>query len=218
MTRKSLIITALSLLACCHLRSAEPERQPPLFSGVAIGADIVGPVMQAAGSDWSQLEAFARIGLHDRFFPICELGLGRCDHEGRELDNRCSLTAPYIRLGMDYNMVHLHEGNRLMLGLRYGFSRYDYDLDSPVPLTDPYWGESRPYREHSLAGSAHWAEVCIGLETRLVSFVSVGWDMRFKLKVSQHASEHGLPWYIPGYGRNADGVGWGGTFKIMFAI
>ncbi|MBP5500484.1 MAG: hypothetical protein J6Y05_07285 [Bacteroidales bacterium] len=194
------------------------SRRPHFLNGIAVGGDIVGPIMKIADNDWSQYEAFVRLNIYDKYFPIFELGLGEGDHEGRELDNHFKVRAPYFRIGCDYNMIKKHEGNRLFLGLRYGFSTYSYDVDSPTPLTDPYWGESRPFSDHGLDGHAHWAEAVFGLETRRVGVVSVGWDMRFKLKISQKYSDIGIPWYIPGYGRNADGIGWGGTFKILFDI
>lgn len=197
---------------------AKESHRPHFLNGIAVGADILGPVLKVANNDWTQLEAFVRLNLFEKYFPIFELGLGEGDHEGQELDNHFKVRAPYFRIGCDYNMIKKHEGNRLFLGLRYGFSTYSYDVDSPTPLTDPHWGESRPFSEHGLDGHAHWAEAVIGLETRLVSIVSVGWDMRFKLKISQKYSDIGMPWYIPGYGRNADGIGWGGTFKILFDI
>lgn len=193
-------------------------RRPSFINGIAVGCDILGPIMKAANSDRADIEAFARLNIYDKYFPIFELGLGEGDHEGRELDNHFKVRAPYFRIGCDYNMIKKHEGNRLFLGLRYGFSTYSYDLDSDTPLTDPYWGESHPFREHSLDGHAHWAEFVFGLETRLVSIVSIGWDTRFKLKIRQNGADIGLPWCIPGYGQNTDGIGWGGSFKLLFDI
>jgi len=127
--------------------------------------------------------------------------------------------APYFRIGADYNFrARQADGNRFLLGLRYGFSAYKYDLDSAVPLTDPVWGTEKPFNLQGLLGNAHWAEIVIGLETRLWTIVRLGWDIRFKLLINQKNHEVGKPWYIPGLGKQPDGIGWGGTFRLMFDI
>ena len=188
------------------------------FNGVGVGIDLVGPVMKVAGSDWSQLEVLARINLLDKYFPIFELGLGDADHEGREIDNHFSVRAPYFRVGLDYNFNKKHNGNRLFLGLRYGFSAYNYDFDSPVPLEDPEWGGTQELSLHDLHGSSHYAEIVVGLETKLWSIVRLGWDVRFKFLLKQNSALNGDPWYIPGYGKNGTSLTWGGTFKLLFDI
>lgn len=195
------------------------ERKPRFINGFGVGADLVGLVQKLAGSDWAQMEVLARMNILERYFPVFELGLGEADHEGRDLDNRFRVRAPYFRVGADYNFRASHaDGNRFFAGLRYGFSAYKYDLTSPVPLTDPVWGTSQPLDLRGLSGNAHWGEVVLGVETRLWTIVRLGWDMRFKLLITQKSSEIGLPWYIPGLGKQPDGIAWGGTFKLMFDI
>ena len=193
-------------------------RKVRFFNGAGVGIDLVGPVMKVAGSDWSQLEVLARINLLDKYFPIVELGLGSADHEGREIDNHFSVRAPYFRVGADYNFNKKHNGNRLFLGLRYGFSAYDYNLDSPVPLEDPVWHEKQELSLHDLHGSSHFAEIVVGLETKLWKIVRLGWDVRFKFLLKQNSAENGDPWYIPGYGKNSSTLTWGGSFKLLFDI
>lgn len=197
---------------------AQQYAQRHLLDGVAVGVDLAGTTMHILGSDWMQMEAFARLNLYDKYFPIVELGYGQADHEGSELDNRCEIKAPYFRIGMDYNFIKKHEGNRLFGGLRYGFSAYEYDLDSPVPLADPVWKTEQPFVQHDLSGNTHWAEAVFGLETRLWRFISVGWDLRLKLRVSQKNSEIGKPWYVPGMGLNDSSLNFGGSFKVVFDL
>ena len=194
------------------------SRKPKFLDGAAVGVDLVGAVMKVANSDWSQLEAFARLNFYDRYFPIFELGMGEADHEGRDIENRFRVRAPYFRVGLDYNFSKKHKGNRFFAGLRYGFSSYSYDLDAEQLLADPVWGTSQPFSAHDLSGTTHWAEVVLGLETKLWSIIRMGWDMRFKLHISEKDHPIGKPWYVPGYGRNDDGIGWGGSFKLIFDI
>ena len=61
-------------------------------------------------------------------------------------------------------------------------------------------------------------EMVIGVETKLWSFVRLGWDLRAKMRISQKAPETGEPWYFPGFGKNTAGLVWGGSFKLVFDI
>ncbi|MBP5770006.1 MAG: hypothetical protein J6W75_01420 [Bacteroidaceae bacterium] len=204
--------------AVLEIIEQKTSRKPKFLDGAAVGVDLVGIGMKVAGTDWSQMEVFARLNFFDKYFPIFELGLGEADHEGPELENHFKIRAPYFRLGADYNFAKKHNGNRIFGGLRYGFSAYTYDLDSSIPLTDPVWGTSQPFHQHNLSGNLHWLEAVFGIETKLWSIVRLGWDVRFKFRLAQKASDIGQPWYFPGYGKNGDGVGWGGTFKLVFDI
>ena len=199
------------------LPKKEKEQRKGVFRGVAVGADIVGPIMKAFGSEWALMEVVARVNLKEKFFPIAEVGLGVADHEGRDIDNRFNVHAPYFRVGMDYNINKNTRGNRLFAGVRYGISAFNYDLTSPTPLTDPVWKTSQPFNYESMRATAQWAEVLFGLETRIWKMVRVGWDVRFKFRITQTTGEVGPPWFIPGFGKN-DTSGWGGTFKVMVEL
>ncbi len=194
------------------------EKKIHFINGAAIGADFVGFVMKALGSDWRHMEVLGRINILDRYFPIAELGIGEGDHYGRDIDNHFKVRSPYFRVGADYNFTKKHNGNRMMGGLRYGFSKYTYDIDAPDPITDPIWKTSEPFQLHDLDGRCHWLEVVFSLETRIWTIVHLGWDIRIKAKLSQKRSPVGEPWYIPGYGKTGSSTAWGGSFKLLFDI
>ena len=194
------------------------EKKVHFINGAAVGADFVGWGMKALGSDWRHMEVLGRINILDRYFPIAELGIGEADHEGRDLENRFKVRAPYFRVGADYNFNTKHNGNRLTGGLRYGFSKYNYDLFVADPLTDPIWGGTEELDLTGRDGRCHWLEVVFGLETRLWTIVHLGWDIRIKAKLSQKKAPEGQPWYIPGYGKTDGSTCWGGSFKLLFDI
>lgn len=200
------------------VEEALAEKKVHFFNGVAVGADLCGLGMKIFGCDWSQLEVLARINIYDKYFPIFEMGLGMADHTGRDIDNRFSVRAPYFRIGADYNINKKHNGNRLFIGLRYAFSAYNYDIDSPVPLEDPVWRQQQPVALHSLHGNSHWAEVVLGLETKIWTIVRLGWDLRFKVRFAGKNDPVGTPWYTPGFGKSGDTTCLGGSFKILFDI
>ena len=198
-------------------KKKDKDKEKRVYWGTAVGGDLVGLVMKAFGSEWSFMEVMARVNLKDKYFPVLEVGLGEADHEGNDLDYRFKARAPYFRAGMDYNINKKHNGNRLFGGVRYGFSFFNYDLVSPTPLTDPVWQTSHPFNYESLHGSAHWAEIVFGLETRLWKFIRIGWDIRGKFRIAQQTGEVGPPWLIPGFWKN-DTTGWGGTFKVLVEL
>jgi len=198
-------------------KKQKKDKEKRLYYGVAVGADLVGLGMKVAGAEWSLMEVLARVNLKDKYFFIFELGLSEADHEGNDLDNRFNVRAPYFRGGMDYNINKKHNGNRMFVGVRYGFSAFNYDLTSPTPLEDPVWKTSQPFSHESMRGTAHWAEIVFGLEMRLWKMIRLGWDIRGKFRITQKTGEVGPPWLIPGFGKN-DTSGWGGTFKVLVEL
>ena len=65
--------------------------------------------------------------------------------------------------------------------------------------------------------TAHWLEFGIGVETKLWSFIRLGWSIRYKFRAALSHPEEGKPYYIPGFGKN-DSNGWGGTVNLVFDV
>ena len=101
-------------------------------------------------------------------------------------------------------------------GLRYGFSKFDYDTDAP-DIIDPIWGDRLPFAYKGLSGNTHWAEVVFGLEAKIWKFFRLGWNVRYRIRLKDKTSIIGSPWYVPGYGQN-DTHALSGTFNIIFDI
>ena len=208
--------SVINALATALSKPAKEKKVRPF--GIAVGADLVGVGMRLAGCDWRQMEVLARINIKDKYFPIFEMGLGEANHEGREIDNRYKTRAPYFRIGVDYNFNKKRNGNRLFLGVRYAFTAYNYEIYSGSPLADPVWGTSQMIEYSGLHGRNQWAEIMLGVETRLWSIVRMGWDMRMKFRLHESVDPICEPWYVPGFGKNGSSSTWGGTFKILFDI
>ena len=76
----------------------------PFFRGFALSFDLVGPAKLMLG-DTGEYEGALRINLHDQWFPVFELGIGRANHQDDEVTGLTyKTTAPYFRLGMDWNI------------------------------------------------------------------------------------------------------------------
>ena len=211
--------TLLISLLCCVATGKERKEiipKAPLFCGVAVQADLVGPSMKLVGSRFDQMEVGARLNFRDHYFPLCELGIGESDREGQKTNSKFHTRAPYFRVGMDYNFNKKHNGNRLMGGLRYGFSSFKYDFSDP-DYTDPIWNSPTGLSLEGQQGRAQWLEVVVGCETKLWSFVRLGWNLRFKGRLHQSPSPYGEPYYIPGFGKNGSTT-FGGTVNLIFDV
>ncbi len=221
MRTSEFISTLLLISALATVAQAKQEEEvipkAPLFCGVAVHVDLAGPVMKLVGTRYDQLECGARLNFRDHFFPLAELGIGESDREGQKNNNTFHARAPYFRIGMDYNVNKKHNGNRMFVGLRYGFTSFSYDFRDP-DFTDPVWQEETTGMV--LTGQSakmQWIEVSLGFETKLWSFLRLGWDIRFKKPVSHHFPVYGDPYYVPGFGKYGNST-WGGTCNLIFDV
>ena len=53
-----------------------------------------------------------------------------------------------------------------------------------------------------MACSMQWLELVIGLDAKIVGPVHLGWDVRYKRRLTHHEGEIGNTWYVPGFGIN----------------
>ena len=187
-----------------------------MLSGVAVSADIVGFAMKAVGAKFANMEVGARINFKDKYFPVAELGIGDCHREGAETGNTFSTTSPYMRFGMDYNFNKKHNGNRLFGMFRYGFSRFKYDVGNKE-FTDPVYGTKQPLDMSGQKATGQWLEFGVGVETKLWSFIRLGWSLRYKFRLGLSCPDEGEPYFIPGFGKN-DSNCFGGTMNLTFDV
>ena len=189
----------------------------PLVMGYQAFVNVAGVVLWQF-SDYGELEGGVRLNMRGKYFPSIEAGLGICDKTNDETNLHCKTTAPFVRLGCDYNFSRIKTShNRIYGGLRFGYTTYKYDLDGP-PLSDPYWqGGTADINFHGLSSSALWGEVVFGLETRLWRNLHVGWTARYKRRLHQKENANGNSYYIPGYGKNSDHL-FTGTFNLVLEI
>lgn len=193
------------------------NRRVPLLAGISLSADVLGAGL-AHITQYGQYEAALRLNLRNTYFPIAELGLGRADMVGETTQIRFTTRAPYLRLGLDYNVKgDKRSRNRVFVGARYGVSIFNYDLSSPG-LLDPHWKTSPPFRHDGVRSAAHWGELVFGLQTQLWKFVHLGWSVRYRARLYEKMAPTGRAAYIPGFGNNRDATLWGGTFNLVFDL
>lgn len=228
MPRKNIFIfitvLAISLLtipsaATAQNRKHQHVEQPdstPLFNGVAVGIDLVGPIQRAV-SDYGQYEAMLRLNLKDRYFPVVELGLGSADYKDDVTGITYKTSAPFGRIGVDFNILKdKHDKYRLFVGGRYGFTSFKYDLGSPG-ITDPAYGSEAAWGATDVKGSQHWVEAVAGVDAAIVGWLHLGWSVRYRGRITQKSGDIGEPWYVPGYGKSGSSR-IGATFNVVIEL
>lgn len=193
------------------------NRRVRTFAGLSVSTDLAGMLL-ASARGVGNYEAALRFNFKNTYFPLVELGLGVCDQTGDATQLHYKVHAPYGRIGLDYNVKKDKMSlNRVFVGVRYGFSRFNYDLVG-ADVVDPLWNTSYPFSYTSQSGSAHWGEAVFGLETSLWKFVHFGWSVRYRLRIAEHQAAAGRAWYVPGLGRNIGGSNFAGTFQLVFDL
>ena len=189
----------------------------PLFRGFALSFDLVG-MAQMQLSDHGQYEGAFRLNLHDQYFPIIEVGLGRANHDYDDITGlRYKTTAPYFRIGADVNiMKRKHTGNRIFIGLRYGYTNYKVDV-SRKPTEDPFWKTVGSFSVENLACYQHWAEAVFGLDAKVFGPLHLGWSGRYRIRMSHDDGFIGSSWYVPGFGIQ-DSSTLSATFNVIIDI
>ena len=187
----------------------EEWKATPLYQGIMVGIDAAGLVSKALGSDITSGEALVQVNLKNRFFPVAEMGFGSIDTTDDETDIHYKASAPYFRLGMDYNVFYQkpYLPGYFTVGLRYGFTSFEYDVVAP-PLTDPNWGHtSVPVSYQGVKTNVGWGELAIGLKANVFKGFYMGFGVRYRARLSMKKHDNSEPYYTPGFGKGKTNLG-----------
>ena len=201
----SLLLLTLALSAQAQAKVFSLEKDSiPFFRGFAVSFDLVGPAMLAL-SDRGEYEGALRINLHDQWFPIFEMGVGRANHENDEVTGiTYKTTAPYFRIGMDWNVLKKKHGpNRMYAGFRYAFTSFNVDIIREN-LPDPVWLSQTGFGIKDLSCVMHWAEIVFGIDAKIIGPLHLGWSVRYKRPLYHKNGDIGNIWYVPGFGTGSD--------------
>ena len=224
MTRAKAIFSFISSVTVSLLLALPSHAQQPLstemeegdsvpfLKGFAVSVDLVGPIQRLLG-DYGQLEAALRVNLHDQYFPIVEVGIGNAKHDDVVTHISYKSTAPYFRLGMDYNLLKdKHDIYRIYGGGRYALSYFKYDISHPGVI-DPIWKTEVPYGANGVKCHYHWLEFSIGVDAKIWGPFHMGWSVRYRRRLIYDSGSLGNVWYVPGYGESGKTC-LGGTFNL----
>lgn len=194
----------------------EAEKNIPLYQGLSVEWEIAGLASHLLGSDILNSEVALRANLKNKFLPVVEIGYGKADaiNDGNDLHYKTA--APYFRIGVDYNIFHKKTQlpGYIYAGVRYGMSSFSFDVNGP-DMTDPNYGglHTIPYSYSGLKSNASWAEGVFGLKVKIYKGFCMGWSVRYKIRVSVKNHENAVPWYVPGFGKNASS-----SFNLMYNL
>lgn len=177
----------------------------PFYQGSSIGVEIAGIGGYLLGGDIMSSEILLQSNLKNRFLPTLEIGYGKTDAVNDATDMHYKTSAPYFRIGMDYNVFYLkpYLPGYLYVGLRYGMSSFTYDVSGP-DMSDPnYGGTTVPFSYSGMKSKASWLEGVVGIKVRIYKGFHMGWAVRYKMRMSIDNHENSVPWYVPGFGKNA---------------
>ena len=233
-TARLLQLSSVLLLFCIGIPTIAQQQRPtpvqkrdqkkkeavvdtiPFYNGTYVGVDIYGIGSKMPGGDFMSSEVSIGVNLKNKFIPTIEFGMGGTDTWNETGIHYKSKTAPFFRIGVDYNtMAKKKEKNSyLYVGLRYAFSSFKYDVstlpvDDPIwggsignpSLEDDYWGGSVPFSHLGMKGSMQWFELVVGVKVRIYKNFNMGWSVRMKYKTNASTNEYANPWYVPGYGK-----------------
>lgn len=199
--------------------SEDKEEELPFYQGLMVGVDVFGLASKALGSDALSSEVSVHANLMNRFFPVVEIGFGKMDATGIETDIHYQTSAPFFRVGVDYNVFYKkpHLPGYFTVGLRYGFSSFTYDMQSP-DLVDPNWGHnSVPVVYDGVKSNAGWLELVLGMKTQVYKDFYMGFTLRYRARQSMKKHENTEPYYIPGYGRGKTS-NFGVTYSLSYRL
>lgn len=200
-----------------YIEQKPEQARLAFFQGFTLSADLFGPA-QYAMSDYGSIEGALRLNLKNTYFPIVEIGLSSCETTDTNTDINYSATAPYGRIGCDINFLkNKLQENRLFVGLRYGFSTYQYDYEGPV-AQDPIWNGNYKLNITNADATSHWGELVFGVQVKVWRNFHMGWSLRMKKEFSTTSNKSSKPYYIPGFGKTSSGMVWGGTYNLIFDL
>lgn len=185
--------------------------------GVSVSVDLFSAVQRQV-SDYGQYEASLRVNLRDRYFPVIELGLGDAKHDQDIVSGiEASTRAPYGRVGCDFNiMKNKHDDYRIYLGVRYAYTKFDFDVKRD-DVTDPVYGGTAHYGFDAEKCYYHWMELGFTVDAKIAGPVRLGWSVRYRRRLVSDEGNAGNVWYVPGFGKaGKDCIG--GMFWLSFEI
>ena len=101
-------------------------------------------------------------------------------------------------------------------GIRYAFTSYKADI-TRKGLVDPVWQYSTDFGVEGMKCNMHWMEVVLGIDAKIFGPLHLGWDVRYKRRISHKEGDIGQSWYVPGFGIN-DQDNFAAHFNVIIDI
>lgn len=173
----------------------------PLYNGITLGVNFGDLLFYAFGQRSGSYDVWANVSLFNWIFPTVELGLGYAN-DTPEHQNYTYKVSPsfFAKIGADYNFLYKSNPDyKVFAGFRAGFTRFNYSLRN-VTVNSDYWGQTQNFSIDGLKSTSFYGELLAGIQVKIVSRFSLGWDLRWHFKFKTTSDGYNSPWFIPGYG------------------
>lgn len=195
----------------------EEVEEVPFYNGTSVSVDLYGVGSKLFGGDFLSSEVAVEVDLKHIFFPIVEVGYGTTSTTDDTYDIHYKSSAPYARIGVNFNTMWKKKSNSyIYAGLRYGFTSFKYDVQSP-PLEDAIWGGEVPFAQDGVSSRSQWLEFLVGVKAEIFKNFQMGWSVRYKSRLNAKESLYSTPWYIPGFGSNKSST-IGVTYNLIYQL
>ena len=190
--------------------------------GLRVGIDLYKLSRGLYDNNYKGIEFVGDYRLTKKYFLAAELG-----NENKTTDDaRLNFTTKgsYLKAGFDYNAYEnwLDMENIISIGLRYGFSTFNQELNSyKIYNANPYFGEVPPISSGAKFNglTASWIEVVAGIKAKVFNNIFMGFSLRLNRLISNKQPENFENLYIPGFNRTYNGdFGVGFNYTVSYFI
>ena len=190
--------------------------------GIRVGLDLFKLTRALYDENYKGIEFVGDYRLTKKYFLAAEIG-----NENKTTDDdRLNFTTKgsYLKAGFDYNAYEnwLDMENIISIGLRYGFSTFNQQLNSyRIYNANPYFGEVPviPSGKKFDGLTASWIEVVAAVKAKVFNNVFMGFSLRLNRLVTNKEPENFSNLYIPGFNRTYDGsFGVGFNYTVTYFV
>lgn len=190
--------------------------------GIRVGLDLFKLTRALYDKDYKGIEFVGDYRLTKKYFLAAEIG-----NENKTTDDdRVNFTTKgsYLKAGFDYNAYEnwLDMENIISIGMRYGFSTFNQQLNSyRIYNANPYFGEVPviPSGQKFDGLTASWIEVVAGVKAKVFNNVFMGFSLRLNRLITNKEPENFSNLYIPGFNRTYDGdFGVGFNYTVTYFV
>lgn len=190
--------------------------------GVRVGVDLFKLSRSFYDKDYKGLELVGDYRWDKKHYIAAEAG-----NENKTTDDeRLNFTTKgsYLKVGFDYNGYEnwLDMENIISIGLRYGFSTFNQQLNTyKIYNTSQYFGEVPPIASGQKFNglTASWIEVVAGMKAKVFNNVFLGFSLRFNRLISNKQPANFENLYIPGFNRTYNGdFGVGFNYTVTYFV
>lgn len=190
--------------------------------GVRVGIDLFKLSRNFYDKDYTGLEIVGDYRLNKKYYLAAEVGTENKTTD----DTRLNFTTKgsYLKAGFDYNGYEnwLDMENIISIGLRYGFSSFNQELNNyKIYNSNPYFGEIPPIASGKKFNglTASWIEVVAGMKAKVFNNVFMGFSLRFNRLISNKQPDNFENLYIPGFNRTYNGnFGVGFNYTVTYFV